>query len=268
MKCKFCKNNFSTKSSLNTHQRTAKYCLKIRNISVEKYHCESCRKSFSTLTNLNRHQKSCKIGNIISVNVEEINILRQELKECKLLLNQKDSIIKEQKQTIQDLQNKLENVALKAVSRPTTSKTQINNFIQSMQPITSEHLLEHTPQLTLEHIQKGASGYAEYALEHPLKDRVICVDYARRKIKFKDTDGKLVTDPEMQRLAPMFFDSIKAKSSEIVFAQNTPDMDSAMFEQVAKLFNTNADVKNAADGIKNEFLLDFIKHVCSGTVVE
>jgi len=170
---------------------------------------------------------------------------------------------------IQDLQKQMQEIALKAVSRSTTTnnKTQINNYIQHMQPITTDHFLEHTPQLTLEHIQKGASGYAEYALEYPLKDRVVCVDYARRKIKFKDEKGNLITDPEMKRLAPMFFNNIKGRSSEIVFAQNTPDMDSAMFEQVAKLFNTNADVRNAAEGVKSEFYHDFVKHVCSGSTM-
>ena len=45
-------------------------------------------------------------------------------------------------------------------------------------------------------------------------------------------------------------------------------MDSAMFEEVAKLFNTNANVKNSAMGTKSEFYHDFIKHVCSGSVIE
>ena len=137
-----------------------------------------------------------------------------------------------------------------------------------MEPISSEHMLEHAQNLTLEHIQKGASGYAEYALEYPLKERIACVDYSRRKMKFKDKEGNLITDPEMVKLAPMFFNSIKDKSSEIVYSQNDPNMDSAMFEAVAKLFNMNADVKNGADGIKSEFYHDFIKHVCSGSVVE
>jgi len=44
-----------------------------------------------------------------------------------------------------------------------------------MQPITTDHLTDHAPNLTIEHVQKGASGYAEYALEYPLKDRVACV---------------------------------------------------------------------------------------------
>ena len=52
------------------------------------------------------------------------------------------------------------------------------------------------------------------------------------------------------------------------FAMNKDDMDSAMFEEVAKLFNTNSDVKNGSSGIKTEFYHDFIKHVCSGSMVE
>lgn len=74
-----------------------------------------------------------------------------------------------------------------------------------MQTITADQLIEHTPQLTIEHVQKGASGYAEYELEYPLKDRVVCVDYMRRKIKFKNRDGNLCTDQEMANLTPMFF---------------------------------------------------------------
>ena len=89
-----------------------------------------------------------------------------------------------------------------------------------------------------------------------------------KKIKFKNKEGDLIADPEMTKLTPMFFESIKAKSSEIVYSQNDPNMDSVMFETVAKLFNMNADVKNGADGIKSDFYHDFIKHVCSGSMVE
>jgi hypothetical protein len=66
-----------------------------------------------------------------------------------------------------------------------------------MQPITADQLIEH--------VQKGASGYAEYALEYQLKDRVVCVDYAKRNIKFKNRDGNLGTYQKMANLTPMFF---------------------------------------------------------------
>jgi hypothetical protein len=92
--------------------------------------------------------------------------------------------------------------------------------------------------------------------------------YARRKIKFKDNEGKLVTDPEMVRLAPMFFESIKKKSSELFYNMNKEDMDSVMFEEVAKLFNINSDVENRSSGVKSDFYHDFVKYVCSGSVIE
>jgi len=253
MECEHCKNKFTTISSLNNHKKTAKYCLEKRQKSVI-FCCNICEKSFSSKYGLTKH----------SINCQEIYLhIKEKLdKKYELQLSQKD-------RQIQQLQDKLENIAIKAVQRPTTVKnTQINNFIQKMEPITHEHLVDHAPKLTIEHIQKGAYGYAEYALEYPLKDRVACVDYGRRKIKFKDTDGNVVTDPEMIKLAPMFFESIKEKSSELVHELNTPNMDSAMFEGVAKLFNTNADVKNGSTGIKTDFYHDFVKHVCSGSVVE
>jgi hypothetical protein len=194
---------------------------------------------------------------------QEKQVLLDKILDLEELLRKKDM-------HIEKLEDKLENIAIKAVQRPTTVKnTQINNYLQKMEPITHEYLVDHAPKLTIEHIKKGAYGYAEYALEGPLKDRVACVDYSRRKIKFKDNEGNVVTDPEMIKLAPMFFESIKEKSSELVHGMNmAEEMDSVMFEQVAKLFNTNADVKNGSSGVKTDFYHDFVKHVCSGSVVE
>ena len=47
---------------------------------------------------------------------------------------------------------------------------------------------------------------------YPLKDMMICVDYYRRKIKFKDKHGNVITDPEIKLLTTLttkFFNSIK-----------------------------------------------------------
>jgi hypothetical protein len=279
--CEFCKNVFSTKTNLINHQRKAKYCLKIQGSSRLKdasIICEGCGKVSTSKWNHQIHIEKCKKSlkvNEISEEKIELENKNNELKVNIQILNKelknKDKNIEDLKSQIQQLQDKLENIAIKAVQRPTTTnmnKTQINNYIQKMDPLSLEHMLEQSSNLTLEHIQKGASGYAEYALEYPLKERIACVDYSRRKMKFKDKDGNLITDPEMVKLAPMFFNSIKEKSSEIVYSQNDANMDSAMFEAVAKLFNMNADVKNGADGIKSDFYHDFIKQVCSGSVVE
>ena len=138
-----------------------------------------------------------------------------------------------------------------------------------MEPITQEHLTTHVPKLTLNHIKRGVSGYVEFALENPLKDRIICVDYARKKIKFKNKDGDIIVDPEMSKLAPMFFESIKDKSTELVYGnQDIENIDSDMLESVAKLFSTNTDVRQASRGIKSEFYHDFVKQVCCASLID
>lgn len=263
MECLHCNNKFSCLSSLNNHMKNARYCLNKRNIKKDSFKCTKCTKTFTSKMNCDSHINKC--GESIQQLKTKLVILSKVNESYIQQLNDKNVLIK-------DLQDKLENIAIKAVQRSTTTnnvnKTQINNIIQKMEPVTSKHLIDNTPNLTIEHIQKGASGYAEYALEYPLKERIVCVDYARRKIKFKDNVGNLITDPEMARLAPMFFESIKNKSSELVYGLNNAEMDSSMFEHVAKLFNTNADVKNGSTGIKSDFFHDFVKYVCSGSVVE
>ena len=267
MECQHCGNTFSTKYCLENHIKTARYCLEKRGkkIKAEEYVCSKCPKTFTSKRWLLSHQDKC--GESVESLKIKIDVLQEQNDTLKLQLEEQK---KQYERKISVLQDKIENIAIKAVQKSTTTfkNTQINNYIQRMQPITQELLTDHTPHLTIEHIRKGAFGYAEYALEGPLKDRIACVDYSRRKIKFKDTEGNIITDPEMAKLAPMFFDSIKDKSSQLVYSLNTADMDSAMFEGVAKLFNTNSDVRNGATGVKSEFYHDFIKYVCSGSVVE
>lgn len=180
MECIHCKNKFSSLSSLNNHMKTAKYCLGKRGIKNTKYNCSNCQKSFSTKRWCESHENKC--GESIENLKSKVKILEAENHTQKKNYENK---ITEQKATIRELQDKLENIAIKAVQRSTTTvnKTQINNIIQKMEPVTPEHLIDNISNLTLEHVQRGASGYAEYALEYPLKNRVACVDYARRKIK-------------------------------------------------------------------------------------
>ena len=50
MDCRFCKKIFSTKSSLNNHQKTAKYCLSLQDkyLQITKFNCEFCDKHFTS----------------------------------------------------------------------------------------------------------------------------------------------------------------------------------------------------------------------------
>lgn len=268
MNCEFCSNEFVSTTSLKHHQRTAKYCLKIQGKKSKLYVCEYCNKDVSTKNRLYTHYQTCdkyKAQNISNQYKEEINHLHETIE-------QKEQTIQDQKKQIKELQDKLENIAIKAVQRPTTRNTQINNYIQQLKPVTDEHLLDSVPNLTIDHIIKGPEGYAEYALEYPLKDRMVCSDYSRRKIKFKDKDGKVITDPEMNTLAVKFFESINDKNRELIrkYANEAKEKlgDDNVMDTVVKLFDYKAAVEKGSDGEKSEFHHDFVRQMCSQTIKE
>jgi hypothetical protein len=225
--CQFCKNTFSSKSILNKHQKTAKYCLSLRNIKITcKFKCDVCNKSFSLEDSFKKHIFTChshpgivKLKNLNAKYLNDINILENSLSQCKNENMMLSIQLRDKEAHIKELEKQMQEIALKAVSRPTTTnnnKTQINNYIQNMQPITQKDLVDNVPNLTIDHIKKGVEGYAKYALEYPLKNRMICSDYARRKVKFKDKDGNVITDPEMSTLAVKFFESIKERNKELI----------------------------------------------------
>ena len=84
-----------------------------------------------------------------------------------------------------------------------------------MEPLTYKMLSESSKYLTEEHIRAGKDGFVKYFLEHPLKGNILCTDYSRKKIKYKDEDGKLIVDHNMSKLRPKLIDSIKDKALEI-----------------------------------------------------
>jgi hypothetical protein len=119
---------------------------------------------------------------------------------------------------IKDLQSQNETMAITAINRPTTQNNnqRINQIINNMTPITEDHLKEQAEFLTIDHIKDGIPGYVKYALEYPLKDKIVCTDYSRRKIKYKDEDGVLIDDPEMIKLTQKLFKAIEEKNDILI----------------------------------------------------
>ena len=60
IKCEYCKNEFTTKTNMTHHQRTAKYCLKLQ--GKENKCKESCVCGYETykIYNYKRHIRNCK----------------------------------------------------------------------------------------------------------------------------------------------------------------------------------------------------------------
>lgn len=265
MQCEYCKNLFSSKSILNNHQKTAKYCIQLRKETKQiNISCQACGKSFSHQSSLDRHSINCIIALPLSKLTKEIETLKIEL-------TSKTNSLEKAEMRIRELEQRLENVATAAASRPTTTKnTQINNYIQNMQPVTDEVFTENIDKFNIDYILKGPGGYAEYALEHPLKDRVACVDYSRRKIKFKDKDGNIITDPEMSNLSKKFFQSIHEKNNELIlkYQREITEKYGIDSEEINNLIVYVLGVKHGSNGEKSDFHHEFVKEICNKTIRE
>ena len=63
--CEFCNKNYSSKSSLNNHQKTTKKCLEIQNKIINKdditpkFNCKYCNKNLTSKQNIKIHENSC-----------------------------------------------------------------------------------------------------------------------------------------------------------------------------------------------------------------
>ena len=74
-----------------------------------------------------------------------------------------------------------------------------NTIINNLTPITEDHLKEQAQFLTIDHVKNGVDGYVKYALDYPLKDKIVCTDFSRRKIKYKDEEGNIIEDPDWKK---------------------------------------------------------------------
>ena len=284
--CSFCKKSFSSKSNLRTHMNTAKYCIDNRPTTSLKivFKCEGCEDELSSKQTLENHKAKC----MYLIQKKRDDDHSKQIANLEKIISEKDKHIKE-------LEGKLENIALKAVSRPTVINSNTDNRIQqtinNLIPITDDHLKEQAQFLTLDHIKQGALGYANFACDYALKDRITCVDVSRRKVKYKNQDGLVITDPEMSVLSKKLFSSIQEKNTELtrqykkelrelilqkfmesgddMTDEQTSDLDRAIEEinkHMENVSNLDSEVTKIAEGEKPNIYHEFIKEVCNKTV--
>jgi hypothetical protein len=312
----------TTLSSLKLHQKTAKYCLAKQNKIVEEYRCTFCNTSFTLKSSLHKHLRICKSNTpLIQEQLHELDILKKEL-ELSLLrekeiekirfefdkkLSDKDMIISEQKIIIKELQenykkhiemqnkdlnDRIQSLAEKAIAKPSIINKNItttNQVINNMMPITDEHLQEHVQNLNPLHVQNGASGYAKYALEYPLKDMILCTDFQRRNFKYKDENGNVISDPEMSKITKRLFSAIKDRNEELIKeysaeleekwktlnASGPSEMNeeeivdfstktNEALEFVMNVLSQKRQVNEMADGMRPELFYGFVRELAAG----
>ena len=274
--CNFCNKSLTNSSILKTHQKTAKYCLEIQGLSIT-LKCDFCYKNYSQKRDLIRHLSTCVDKKIF----EKDKIIAEKDKIFAEMVAEKDARIKE-------LQDHLVDIIKNRPPTTVNNNQRINTIINNLQPITDEHLVEQSKYLTIEHIKEGVDGYVKYALEYPFKDRIVCVDYSRKKIKYKDQDNNIIEDPEMIKLSRKFFQTIERKNTEIVenhleilnqqLEELNNDSNNEMDEDETLIFNNNSerltnkifsfrdnriDIIDASKGQKSEICTGFIKNICA-----
>ena len=271
MECQYCNKVLSSKSSLNLHQKSALYCLKIQGKDIKniknKFTCKLCGRIFLNKNRYKSHTNICKSNKELCIKenerlrlriieLEKLNISNQE--RCKMLREQ-----------VVQLQARYDKLSLTAVKRPTISnKTMnINNFIKNMQPIRVQDIESSVPLLTLEHHAKGAEGYAEFALEFPFKDKIVCVDVSRNKIKYKNDDGDIIEDVGFRKMMIKLCKSLKDRSFNLSLEHEDKLSDTWSEQERDSVDFMEAAVAIAkyAQGRENEFCNKIIKLISKGS---
>jgi uncharacterized Zn-finger protein len=156
--CNFCKKEYSSKGILETHQKTAKFCLRLHsdlNIINNNFNCEFCTCNFSRKDHLERHYENCKIRLkkikeeneqkkdliILKLN-EEINKYNDEVNNYKAELIIKDKKLKievynyEEELKIKDeIIQKLKK-EIKILSQINSMSKNFNDNVENVQNIT------------------------------------------------------------------------------------------------------------------------------------
>ena len=262
MKCNFCNNEFSNKQNLNSHQKRAKYCLELQGVNLTNdQKCNVCLKTFGIPSNYKRHIKHCKKSETLQKCEEENTQLKQE----NILLKKEIEMLIEQ---LQKTEERLDKLSLTAMKRPTTNtkNIQINNYIQKMEPLRIDDLKQSVPMLTLDHHVKGAEGYAEFALEFPFKDKIVCVDVNRNKIKYKNDDGDVIEDVGFQKMMTKLCETLKDRSFNLC-QEHYEKLSQEFTEKEIEEYNfmeTAMAITRYANGRENDFCNKVIKLISKG----
>ena len=229
--CIYCNKEFTSKSILRNHQKSAKYCLKIQTefnlipknkieIEQKSYPCKHCGKSFSSKLCYQNHTDICVIK------------LKNTIEELTNKLDERDKKIENYKQQIKTIRLEVENEFYKEQSNKSynmveeivkDNQSTINEIAKQPRVATTNNnhnkILINTPmdlsqptvQLAIqngfsdEYLVQGQKGVARFAYDNILKDeqgklKYICTDAARQIFQFKNEDGSIQKDVKATKL--------------------------------------------------------------------
>ena len=278
--CEICGKEFDRTNNLKRHQQSALCMVRRKDLDLARKDEELARKDEElarkdeelarrSVELVQETLKWTKERNafeaVIKDVVKEVEHLQTVLGQKADEINKLESRICKYEQTIADI--------ARQPRTSTSTSTSTNKFVVNFPPLTTEHLQSNAQFLSMDHLKKGFQGYAEYALEFPLKGMVTCTDFSRRKVKYNNEEGDLVVDPDMKKLCTNLFSAIRSRNQELTNEYmtemkekaesgewNRNEIQDLMFEAITR----NGDVASIADGGRPEAITDFVKWVCSG----
>ena len=223
--CKFCNYELKTKSSLNYHQKNAKFCLKIQEKEQDKYKCNLCYKILSSKQRMESHKKICNVKRD-----KDPEQLIREIREDNIKLKIQNENYKEQlmkieqnyKEQIKDLQNKLDRIVNKAIDKPTITNNTVNNKIElNGFPSQKEIDQKIETQFNDKYLWDGMKGVVQFVYDHivRLEDGSMvyaCFDTSRQIFKYKDENGNEIKDPKALKLRKIIKPGLLRQSQSLL----------------------------------------------------
>jgi hypothetical protein len=172
--CKFCQQNFKTKSYLITHQKKTKYCLKIQGKLELSYKCKHCFKFYYFQSRLDNHLTTC-------------------LKYHKYIIDEKNNEIFKLKNEIRKLKND-------------TNDTQLllDLDAKKFSIIVSNHFSN-------DYLILGQKGVAKFMIDYLIKSKegftYKCDDIDNQIFIYNNVDGILTKDIKAKKLIQLILDS-------------------------------------------------------------
>jgi len=253
MECEHCNLPFTSKYTLKVHLNTNKTCLKKRGLEIDKkFVCIACKQICASNTNLSNHLDVCKeyiclkvreeyemkIKELISFHTKDLEDREKEMKNLikeieeiqhdhKKEITYKDDKIIDLQIQIDKMYSTIENLATKAIDKPTINNTtnNVRNNIYSdkyfLETLTPEEITKKCRNhLTEEVFFDGQPGIAKMCTEKIIKTKdekvlLACTDVSRKKFKYIDEFGNVKEDYEARTFMEKVIGPIKKIGLEV-----------------------------------------------------
>jgi len=234
--CSICKTSVSTKYVLKNHMETNRTCLAMRNLELKtKFSCNGCSTCFLDVNKLNSHQECCKLYQKDVLSKEMYIEIKKEFeqkmnedyeKKLKEQMLYYEKIIKDLQVQNDKLFSTIENLAAKAIERPTTNNVTTNiraNFSDKylLDNIKEEDIkMKFRNYLTEETFMGGQRSIAKICTDHIIKTKdkkvlLTCTDTSRKKFKYMDESGNIKEDHDARIFTEKVSKPIKAISRDV-----------------------------------------------------